>query len=90
MKTKNLQPILDRINWARKYRNQSLLTIETLNQIEVDDIVRDIDCSLEPENLHCDGEISASQAQAKYRQLTGALEELRKLGWQINRQTYSW
>jgi len=26
-----------------------------------------IDCKLSPENLHCDGEISPSQALAKYK-----------------------
>lgn len=35
-----------------------------------------IDGELSPENLHCDGEISASQAMQKYNFLTSVLDEL--------------
>lgn len=38
-----------------------------LTQDSANDIARQLDGDLSPENLHCDGEISASQAQAKYR-----------------------
>ena len=37
-----------------------------LNQAGVNTIIDQLDCDLSPENLHCDGEISASQARAKY------------------------
>ena len=43
------------------------------------EIASDIDCELSPENLHCDGEISASQARAKYRRLTQVADQLLKL-----------
>jgi len=33
---------------------------------------------LSPENLHCDGEISASQARAKYKQIMAALNYVNK------------
>ena len=35
-----------------------------------------IDGDLSPENLTCDGELSRSAVQAKYRQLTRAAQEL--------------
>lgn len=35
-----------------------------------------LDSELSPENLHCDGEISAAQAQKKYNFLTTVLDEL--------------
>jgi hypothetical protein len=38
-----------------------------------------IECDLSPENLHCDGEISASAARAKYVKLMGAKKEAEKL-----------
>ena len=38
-----------------------------------------LDCDLSPENLSCDGELSRSQVQVKYRQLTQAAKELQKL-----------
>ncbi len=38
-----------------------------------------IDSELSPENLTCDGELSRSQVNARYRELTGAAEELRSL-----------
>ena len=39
-------------------------------------IAEEIDMALSPENLHCDGEITASQARKKYQYLTRAAREL--------------
>jgi hypothetical protein len=39
----------------------------------------DIDCSLSPENLTCDGEISASMVQRKYRMLTKVARQLKAI-----------
>lgn len=39
----------------------------------------DIDCSLSPENLTCDGELSGSMVQRKYRMLTKVAGQLKKL-----------
>jgi hypothetical protein len=38
-----------------------------------------IDSELSPENLTCDGELSRSQVNARYRQLTAAARDLQKL-----------
>ena len=38
-----------------------------------------IDGALSPENLTCDGELSRAEVQRRYRELTGAAEELRSL-----------
>lgn len=38
-----------------------------------------LDCDLSPENLTCDGELSRAQVNAKFKQLTGAAMDLRKL-----------
>lgn len=38
-----------------------------------------IDSELSPENLTCDGELSRSQVQARYRQLKAAAQDLLKL-----------
>ena len=38
-----------------------------LSQKMVDKIASSLDTSLSPENLHCDGEISMSEANQKYR-----------------------
>jgi hypothetical protein len=42
-------------------------------------IADDIDCALSPENLTCDGELSRSVVDQKYRMLTRCAEQLRKL-----------
>ena len=47
-----------------------------LSQAGVTKIAKPIDAGLSPENLHCDGEISASEARKKYNQLTAVLKEL--------------
>jgi hypothetical protein len=38
-----------------------------------------IDSALSPENLTCDGELSRSQVQARYRELTAVAKELKAL-----------
>ena len=38
-----------------------------------------IDIQLSPENLYCDGEISHTEAQMKYRMLSGAAKDLMKI-----------
>ena len=42
-------------------------------------IADSIDADLSPENLTCDGELSRSQVQARYKTLTQAAKELQKL-----------
>jgi len=42
-------------------------------------VAKMIDAKLSPENLSCDGELSISQTQARYRALTSAAQDLVKL-----------
>ena len=42
-------------------------------------IAQSIDSALSPENLSCDGELSAREVNAKYRFLSKAAEQLMKL-----------
>ena len=43
------------------------------------EIANEIDCALSPENLTCDGELSRSAVDRKYRMLTRCARELQKL-----------
>ena len=49
-------------------------------------------CALSPENLHCDGEISRSQAQRKYNALMKKWRALeKKIGRQVDEyEVFSW
>ena len=47
-----------------------------LTQADADRIARTLDSQLSPENLHCDGEISAAEANRKYRFLSTVAHEL--------------
>ena len=38
-----------------------------------------IDCALSPENLSCDGELSRTETNRRYRELTAAAKDLVKL-----------
>jgi hypothetical protein len=42
-------------------------------------IAENIDSDLSPENLTCDGELSRTAVQQRYRQLTAAARELKEL-----------
>ena len=72
---KNLQQYLDKKNQWNAIFGGKALVIGRDNQRIADMI----DGELSPENLTCDGELSRSQVNARYRELTGAAEELRRL-----------
>lgn len=48
-----------------------------LSQDHINKIADEIDCQLSPENLHCDGEISAHAAQSKGMRLMKVVDALR-------------
>ena len=50
--------------------------LSLLNAADRQKIADKIDAALSPENLTCDGELSRSQVNAKYRQLTRCAQEL--------------
>lgn len=54
-------------------------TLSLLSKVDRQRIADMIDSSLSPENLTCDGELSRSQVQQKYRYLTRCAEELRSI-----------
>jgi hypothetical protein len=73
---KELNEFVSRENkWAQIFGN----TVEIKTAKGRKDVASRIDCALSPENLHCDGEISAAEANRKFRFLTKAAEQLMKL-----------
>ena len=72
---KNLKEYIDRRNqWNAIFG--SAPTTFPLSQKAVDEIARQLDGDLSPENLHCDGEISVAEANRKYRFYTKVYQEL--------------
>ena len=72
---KNLQKYLDQKNrWNALFGGKPLV-IGQDNQ----KIANMIDSELSPENLTCDGELSRTEVNRRYRQLTAAASELQKL-----------
>jgi hypothetical protein len=62
---RNLQKFIDDQNTWRALFNTAPVTFP-LSQLHVNDIAKSLDSKLSPENLHCDGEISVAEANAKY------------------------
>lgn len=74
MNIANLERYVEQKNsWGKIFGEKPL---SLLNATDRQKIADSIDCDLSPENLHCDGEISASQARAKYNFLTRCAQEL--------------
>lgn len=69
-----LEQYVEQRNSIRSLFKQRPLSL--LNAQDRQQIAEDIDCSLSPENLTCDGELSRSAVQQKYRMLTRCAEEL--------------
>lgn len=59
--------------WASLFNGKQL---SLLNAEDRQAIAESIDCELSPENLTCDGELSRSQVQARYRHLQRCAAEL--------------
>ena len=73
---KNLTAYVEQQNGWNAIFGKAPMTLP-LSQESVDDLAKSIDGALSPENLHCDGEISARQAQAKYNNYMRVLKDLR-------------
>ena len=72
-----LNTYLDRKNSFSKLFGQKALSLQ--NAADRQRIADSIDADMSPENLTCDGELSRSQVQTRYRALTAAAKELKQL-----------
>ena len=77
MKTATIQKYVDDKNrWNALFKDKVL---DLNNAADRQEIAQALDCDLSPENLTCDGELSAAQVRTKYRYLTTAAKELMAL-----------
>ena len=77
MNIANLEAYVEQKNrWGAIFGQKPM---SLLNASDRQRIAGMIDADLSPENLTCDGELSRSQVQAKYRELTRAVAELRSI-----------
>lgn len=74
---KALQDYVDGRNRIRALFKQRPLSLASAKDRQ--QLAEDIDCSLSPENLTCDGELSGSMVQRKYQMLTRVAGQLKKL-----------
>ena len=72
--------IEQRNRWMAIFNKDTGITFP-LTQAMVDKIISQLDADLSPENLHCDGEITAAQAQKKYRFYKTVADELADYTW---------
>ena len=73
---KNLNKFIQRRNDWMGIFNKAAPYSFPLTQQQVDDLAQELDCELSTENLHCDGEISVAEADAKYRFFAMVAQEL--------------
>jgi hypothetical protein len=73
----SLTAYVDRKNSFAKIFGSRQLSLQ--NAVDRQAIADSIDADLSPENLTCDGELSRTQVQARYKTLTKAAKELQKL-----------
>jgi hypothetical protein len=79
---KQLKAYLDQRNAFNKIFGTTPLSLDTAADRQR--IAEMIDGELSPENLTCDGELSRSAVQQRYRQLTAAARELKQLDPAVN------
>jgi hypothetical protein len=75
---KSLQAYIDRQNkWNSVFGNHTPYEVATAaGRKRVAEV---IDCALSPENLSCDGELSRTETNRRYRELTAAATDLVRL-----------
>jgi hypothetical protein len=72
---RNLNKFIDDQNMWGSFFNTPAIQFP-LSQLHVNDLARSLDAKLSPENLHCDGEISAAEANRKYNFYASVYREL--------------
>ena len=73
---KNLAHYIDNRNsWNSFFPNSKTIGFP-LSQKTVNDLAESLDGDLSPENLHCDGEISQTEAQNKYNYYGRVIKDL--------------
>lgn len=84
-----LQTYLDhRVNFWNRMQSKPELQTHTLTNEQAQQVFQSIDGDMSPENLHCDGEISASAARAKGKKIMAAYNELVNMGFQPETEMY--
>ena len=77
MNISNLEHFVEQENrMAGIFGNKTLSLLSAEDRQRIADM---IDCSLSPENLTCDGELSRSQVNQKYKYLTRCAQELQSI-----------
>jgi len=86
-----LQTFIDQENWTRSFFNKDPISMDVraLDQAQADDLFQSLDAKMSPENLHCDGEISAAQARKKAKLFNAAFEDLKRLGFTPTEQLWA-
>lgn len=90
MSQKHLQTYLDQQNFWRVHQGKAPLDIATLTVVQAQNVMDSLECSLSPENLSCDGELSRAQVNARYRQFTGAMKAIGVMFPQVRPQYDEW
>jgi hypothetical protein len=74
MNISTLEAFVEQENkWSALFKGRQL---SLLNAKDRQEIAERIDSRLSPENLSCDGELSRTEVNRRYRQLTRCAEEL--------------
>ena len=85
---KNLTKYVEGVNVMRRIFGDEEFNVNELDQGLANKLFHKLDGELSPENLHCDGEITAAQARKKARLFHGAIEDLTRLGFTIPEDCY--
>ena len=81
MSIKQLEAFIADENWINNLFSKPLIDINAIDAELAQNMFDSIDGKLSPENLHCDGEITAAQARKKAKVLLGAAAQLQKMGY---------
>lgn len=71
-----LKKYIDQRNHWSAFFQQTPINFNKMSQADINSIAEALDCDFSPENLHCDGEISLTEAEAKGNRLMHVVDDL--------------
>lgn len=80
---KNLRQYIDQINFGRTLMQNPTIDPDNLTNDDLDSICTRLSSDYSPENLTCDGELSAAQVRQRVKFLNSVVQDLEDQGHSV-------
>ena len=86
---KNLTAYVEMENRFAKIWGEPEINVTELDDTVAQRLFQKLDCQLSPENISCDGELPRAEVNRRFKLYTGAIADLKKMGFVPAEQMYN-